>query len=193
MNTIQFGPRNGEQDPALARAAELPKDIAPPHDLWPAIAERLQDEPQRRAARAFGWPAALAAGLLVAAVSALLTWSLVREPAPVTAGAPRPDAAPVIVPVNYGSNSTLSAAELAARDELLVEFRRKLDQLSPQTRETVVRNLAVIQGAADEIGAALAQDPASGLLNELLLGTYKQELQLYSNVVTAGDDSTRRT
>ena len=29
-------------------------------------------------------------------------------------------------------------------------------------------------------GVALAQDPASGLLNELLIGAYKQELQLYS-------------
>ena len=43
-----------------------------------------------------------------------------------------------------------------------------------------MKNLAVIQTAANEIDAALAQDPASGMLNELLVGTYKQELQLYS-------------
>jgi hypothetical protein len=43
-----------------------------------------------------------------------------------------------------------------------------------------VKNLAIIQRAVDEIDAALAQDPASGLLNELLIGAYKQELQLYS-------------
>jgi hypothetical protein len=30
-------------------------------------------------------------------------------------------------------------------------------------------------------------------VNELLLGAYKQELQLYSKVVTAGDGTTRRT
>ncbi|MGH8249570.1 MAG: hypothetical protein ACREVI_02550 [Steroidobacteraceae bacterium] len=192
MTTIPFGPRNQDPDPVLARAGELPKDIAPPRDLWPSIAARLQEQPGRSGAGRFGWTAALAAGFLVAAVSALLTWGLMREPEPVTAGID-PAAAVAIVPVKYGSNSGLSAAEIAVRDELLVEFRRKVDQLSPQTREAVARNLAVIQRAADEIDAALAQDPGSGLLNELLFGAYKQELQLYSNVVTAGGGPTRRT
>lgn len=194
MTTIPFGPRNPEQDPALAKAAELPREIAPPRDLWPAIVARLDASDRRAPSRRLGWPAALAAGFLVASVSALLTWGLMREPAPVTdevlaGGAP----AAAIMPIDYGSNSELGATDLAARDELLGRFRERLDQLSPQTREAVVTNLAIIQRAADEIDAALAQDPASGLLNELLLGAYKQELQLYSKVVTSGDGSTRRT
>jgi hypothetical protein len=192
MTTLRFDPRNREQDPLLVKAAELPKDIAPAHDLWPGIAARLGEAPRRM--RTFGWPMAIAAGLLVAAVSALLTWGLMREPAPVPGPmAEVPAAATAIVPVNYGANSTLSAAQLATRDELLVQFRQRVEELSPQTREAVVKNLAIIQRAADEIDAALAQDPASGLLNELLFGTYRQELQLYSKVVTAGDGSTRRT
>jgi hypothetical protein len=171
MTTLPFGPRNREPDPLLARAAELPKDIAPPRDLWPAIAARLTATPQRAGLRALGWPAALAAGFLVASVSALLTWGLMREPGPAVAA---------ITPVQYGPNSALGANDLATRDQLLVQFRQRLDGLSPQTREAVVKNLAIIQRAADEIDAALAQDPASGLLSELLLGAYKQELQLYS-------------
>jgi hypothetical protein len=194
MNTVPFGPRNRETDPLLARAAELPKEIAPARDLWPAIAARLASAPQRAESRVFGWSAALAAGFLVASVSALLTWGLMREPDPAATGlADSAVSAPAIMPVNYGSNSALGAKELAARDELLVQFRARLDELSPQTRAAVVKNLAIIQRAADEIDAALAQDPASGLLNELLLGAYKQELQLYSKVVTAGDGTTRRT
>lgn len=177
MTTVPFGPRNREQDPLLARAAELPKDIAPPRDLWPAIAARLKATPQRAGLRALGWPGALAAGFVVASVSALLTWGLMREPdSAVATGLPT---AADIMPVQYGPNSGLGASEVATRDELLVQFRERLDELSPQTREAVVKNLAVIQRAADEIDAALAQDPASGLLNELLLGAYKQELQLY--------------
>jgi len=196
MTTLPFGPRNRGQDPLLVRAAELQKDIAPPHDLWPAIEARLASTPQRADIRARGWPAALAAGFLVASVSALLTWGLMREPDPAAGaglaagGAVTPAA---IVPVNYGSSPVLSATELAARDQLLVQFRQRLDELSPQTREAVVKNLAVIQRAVDEIVAALAQDPASGLLTELLLGAYRQELQLYSMVVTSGGGSTRRT
>lgn len=195
MTTLPFGPRNPEQDPLLAKAAELPQDIAPPRDLWPAIAARLAAERPRTAPRAFGWPMALAAGFLVASVSALLTWGLMREPDPASqAPLAGSSAAPSeIMPVNYGANSMLTAADLAARDQLLAQFRERLDHLSPQTREAVVNNLVIIQRAADEIDAALAQDPASGLLNELLLGAYKQELQLYSKVVTSGDGSNRST
>ena len=192
MTTLRFGDRNRDQDPLLAKAAELPKDIAPSHDLWPGIRARLDQAPQRE--RSFGWPMALAAGAAAAALSALLTWGLMREPAPQTpqlAG----DAAPPaeFVPVNYGANSAIGAEQLAARDALLVQFRQSLERLSPKTREAVVANLAVIQRAADEIDAALAQDPASGLLNQLLVGAYQQELQLYSKVVTTGGDITRRT
>lgn len=190
MTTLRFDPRGREQDPVLAKAAELPKEIAPARDLWPGIAARLGESP--KVVKSFGWPMALAAGLLVAAVSALLTWGVVRDPTPVQVADTRP-ADPAIVPVNYGTNSALTARELAARDELLVQFQSRLQSLSPQTRETVVRNLAVIQQAANEINAALAQDPASGLLNELLLDTYKRELQLYSKVVTAGGGTTRST
>ena len=191
MTTLLFDPRGREQDPILAKAAELPKEIAPAKDLWPGIAARLGES--QRSARSFGWPMALAAGLLVAAVSALLTWGLVREPAPPVQVARTQPADPAIVPVNYGTNSALSPAEIAARDALLVQFRQRLEELSPQTRTAVVNNLAIIQKAATEIDAALAQDPASGLLNQLLLGAYKQELQLYSKVVTAGGDTTRST
>ncbi len=191
MTTLRFDPRGREQDPLLAKAAELPKEIAPARDLWPGIAARLGESPQR--VRSFGWPMALAAGLLVAAVSALLTWGLVREPAAPVQVAETLPVDPAIVPVNYGTNSALRPSDLAARDELLVQFRRRIDELSPQTRDTVLRNIAVIQQAANEIDAALAQDPASGLLNQLLLDTYKQELQLYSKVVTAGGDTTRST
>ena len=182
MTTLPFGPRDREPDPLLAKAADLPKDIAPPRDLWPAIAARLTATPQRAGLRALGWPRALAAGFLVASVSALLTWGLMREPdrAADSEQAGSVATAPAIMPVNYGPHSGLGANDLATRDQLLFQFRQRLDGLSPQTREAVVKNLAIIQRAVDEIDAALVQDPASGLLNELLLGAYKQELQLYS-------------
>ena len=191
MNTIRFDPRGRDQDPVLTKAAELPKDVAPSRDLWPGIAARLNESPRRAAS--FGWPMALAAGLLVAAVSALLTWGLVREPAAPPVVADTRPADPAIVPVNYGKNSGLSPVEIATRDELLVQFQRRIESLSPATRTTVLKNLAVIQQAANEIDAALAQDPASGLLNQLLHDTYRRELQLYSKVVTAGGDTTRST
>lgn len=188
MTTIPFGPRRDE-DRLMARAGELQQDVAPPRDLWPGIQARLDEGERRPAPWSFGWPAALAAGFLVAAVSALLTWGLLREPAPV-AGTLAGGAEPAqFVPVAYGPNSGIGAAQLAARDELLPEFRRRFGQLAPATQAVVLKNLAVMQQAADEIDAALAADPASGLLNEMLAGTYRQELGLYSRVVTSGGGS----
>jgi hypothetical protein len=195
MNTIPFGPRNPPEDPLLAKAAELPKDVEPPRDLWPGIAARLGEPPREANDRGFRWPMALAAGFLVASVSALLTWNLARAPDPV---APTPVAATDyqaadVVPVSYGPNSGLTAQELTARDELVARFREKFTTLRPETRDAIVKNLAIMQAAADEIDAALAKDPASGMLKGMLVGTYKQELQLYSTVVTSGDGHTRRT
>ena len=199
MKTIPFG-HGPRKDPLLAQASNLPQEITPPRDLWPAIAAKLSEQ-SRAAPRQFGWTAALAAGFLVAALSALLTWGLMRDPDPATggnltgenllAGRAASQAAPL--PINYGPNSALGSVQLKARDDLLVQFRPRLDELPPETRETVVKNLAIIQRAADEIDAALAQDPASGLLNGLLLSTYQEELQIYSKVVIAGDALTRRT
>lgn len=200
-NTVPFGPRNPPEDKLLAKAAELPKEIAPDRDLWPGIAARLGEAPQAARGRGFRWPMALAAGFAVAAVSALLTWGVVREQGatgPVTAGTESPAVvaavpAPTdIVPVSYGPNSGLSATELAARDQLVARFRESFTTLKPETRVAIVKNLAIMQAAANEIDAALARDPASGMLKGMLVGTYKQELQLYSTVVTSGDGLTRR-
>ena len=195
MNTIQFGPRNPSEDPLLAKAAELPKDVEPPHDLWPGIAARLGEAPRATEPRGFRWPMALAAGFLVASVSALLTWSLMRAPDPAVL-TPVADAgvrASDIVPVNYGPNSGLTAQELVARDELVARFRETFATLRPETRAAIAKNLEIMQTAANEIDAALAKDPASGMLKGMLVGTYKRELQLYSTVVTSGDGLTRRT
>ncbi len=195
MNTVPFGPRNPPEDPLLAKAAELPKDVAPPRDLWPAIAARIGEAGAAPAKPAFRWPLALAAAFLVASVSALLTWGALRDPQPVSPPvvAQAPAGETDIVPVRYGPNSGLSAGELAVRDELLGQFRSAFVTLKPETRDAIVKNLAIMQTAADEIDAALAKDPASGMLKGMLFGTYKQELQLYSTVVTARDGLTRRT
>lgn len=194
-NTVPFGPRNPPEDKLLAKAAELPQEIAPARDLWPGIAARLGEAPQAAPDRGFRWPMALAAGFAVAAVSALLTWGVVRNQG-VTDGptiAQTQTPAPTdIVPVSYGPNSGVSAVELAARDQLVARFRESFTTLKPETRVAIVKNLEIMQKAANEIDAALAKDPASGMLKGMLVGTYKQELQLYSTVVTSGDGLTRR-
>ena len=196
MNTIPFGPRNEPPDPLLAKAAELPKDVAPARDLWPSIAARIA----RRAAAG-----TLAQLRLAGSARRGIPRRLGLGPADLGpdarhrsrgAAACRGHGEPTetaIVPVSYGPNSGLTAKEIVARDELLARFREKFDELKPETRVAIQKNIAIIQAAANEIDAALAKDPASGMLKSLLVGAYKQELQLYSTVVTSSDGLMRRT
>ncbi|MBM5812971.1 MAG: hypothetical protein FJ191_13585 [Gammaproteobacteria bacterium] len=187
MNIIPFR-RPAAREPLDEQLAALPRSIEPPRDLWPAIAARLGEQ-QRPAQRHWHWPTALAAGVAVAAVSAVLTWGLLRDSG--SAGGGRGE--PALLPVSYGPNSALGAEQLRTRDELLAQFRARVAELPPETRAAVLRNLTIIQHAADDIDAALAQDPGSGLLNQLLFGTYQEELRVYSQVITSGGDPSRRT
>lgn len=188
MKIIPFRRADRAPDPLDEQVARLSQEIEPPHDLWPAIAARLGEQ-QRPAPRHWHWPMALAAGVAVAAVSALLTWGLLRESGPVGGGGGEP----ALMPVSYGPHSGLDAGQLRTRDELLAQFRARVAELPPATREAVMNNLAIIQRAADDIDAALADNPGSGLLNQLLFGTYQEELRVYSQVITAGGDLSRRT
>jgi hypothetical protein len=189
MKIIPFRRADREREPLDDQLAALSRSIDPPRDLWPAIAARLGEQ-ARPAPRHRQWPMALAAGVAIAAVSAVLTWGLLREPGTI-GGSGTGDAA--LVPVSYGPNSALDAGQLQTRDELLAQFRERLAGLPPETREAVLKNLAIIQHAADDIDAALADNPGSGLLNQLLFGTYQEELRIYSQVITAGGDLSRRT
>jgi hypothetical protein len=54
--------------------------------------------------------------------------------------------------------------------------------LAPATRERVRADLATIRKANADISAALAQDPASPLLWQLLRNTWQQEINLYTSV-----------
>jgi hypothetical protein len=82
MTTLPFGPRNRETDSLLAKAAELPQDIAPARDLWPAIAARLMRCRARRVVHSIP-PRWLR---FWSHPPALLTGGLMREPVPAATG-----------------------------------------------------------------------------------------------------------
>lgn len=201
MSTIRFGRDERERDPLLREVGRLPRDIVPPGDLWPSIQARIEGEapgtaPARAAAPRLSWGWALAAGVAVASVSVLFTWLALRPPAdapvqPLAAQQPTPVEA--IQPVAYGRFARLGPEYLELRAQLLEQFRGRLGQLPDETRLRIEQDLAAIQQAADDIDAALAGDPASRLLNQLLLSTYQEELRLYSRVAAADAAAGRRT
>lgn len=197
MSTIRFGRSERERDPLLAKVAELPQSTEPGRDLWPQIRDRIAREAPGRqpATRGLSWQWALAAGAAIASVSVLFTWMAVQPPGrdPVTVASLPPPAAASLQPVSYGSYSRLGPEYVAVRGEMLQLFRARLAELPEETRARIEGDLAAIQRAADDIDAALAGDPASQLLNQLLLSTYQEEIDLYTSVAATAEDTGRRT
>ena len=198
MSTIRFGRNERERDPLLQKVGTLPREVEPPRDLWSDIRAQIEREERAPASAApvsaprglpgLSWGWALAAGVGVAAVSVLFTWLAVRVPAeaPSQLVAQQPALQPTPVeairPVVYGEYARLGPEYIELRAGMLERFKSRLAGLPGETRLRIEQDLAAIQKAADDIDAALAEDPASRLLNQLLLSTYQEELRLYSSV-----------
>ena len=59
---------------------------------------------------------------------------------------------------------------------------QRIATLPPSARAKLEFNLGEMRRAADEINAALAEQPGDPLLEELLLKTYQDELAMLSNI-----------
>jgi hypothetical protein len=185
----------------LAAAADLPREIRPPRDLWAGIDARLGDEPSaagidrdraiplaaRRVSRPAGLPAwalvaaALALVVVTAAVTSILTRNYDEAIALKLRGAG--DAAPPSAP-RAGSGDD-EARFLAASRELLAGLEAQ--DLSPETMEIVRRNLEVIDAAIAELHIALERDPGNGELTRMLLATYQQKIDLLEQAARSGE------
>jgi hypothetical protein len=174
-----------------AALRELPRGLEPARDLWPQIAARIEDvRAAAPVASRPGWRWQAAAAVLLVAGSSLLTATLLdrKEPAgqaavnaASTATVPAP-AGVVAMPAAFGPAGTLDPEYLAARQQLTQVLEQRIAALPPSTRAKLELNLGEMRRAADEINAALASQPGDPLLEELLLGTYQDELAMLANV-----------
>ncbi len=170
--------------------AQLPREQAPGRDLWPSIAVALQGNAPGSGSTARGsrspWPTAMAASVALAALLGALTWSVWHSTAPtLMATAPLPRSAALAQPVGF--ELPQDADYLAARAALERTFSERLAMLAPPTRARVQSDLEVIRKANADIRDALAHDPASPLLLQLLRSTWQQEINLYTTVAHATD------
>jgi hypothetical protein len=94
------------------------------------------------------------------------------------------------VPAAFGNNVRLDPGYVAARHQLTTMLQARLARMPPSTRAKLEVNLAEMRRAADEINAALAQQPGDPLLEELLLATYQDELAVLANVSQLTTDMT---
>ncbi len=163
-------------DKLMADAAKLAREIAPERDLWPGIEAAISTP--RRVRQPY--LAQAAAVLLLVAGSSFVTYSLMdKEPIiierPVSAGLQTEMA-------SYGGQFELSGEYMNARKDLQMQMDRELAKLSPHSRADVEQNLAVIRDAIVQINAALEREPGNALLQDLLLKTYREELDVMRKV-----------
>jgi hypothetical protein len=176
---------HGSSDARLDElTAQLPRDVAPPPDLWPAIRAELAPRSARTARWSAGWRLA-AAGLLVAASSSILTMFAVRageggRSAAVVATADGPSSQVRASPP-AGLPAHLVVAERGyARsiDALWRTLDERRDSLAPSTVATVERSLRIADSAIAEARTALEQDPANRVLADLLVSNYERKIDL---------------
>ena len=132
------------------------------------------------------WPLALAASVAVIGLALALCWSVLRERA-ATELLARSSVPPVTARTLVNFEPTHNADYVAARAELARVFNERLQLLAPATRTRVQADLETIRKAQEDIRAALAKDPASPLLLNLLQNTAQQEIQLYTSVNESTD------
>jgi hypothetical protein len=172
-----------------AKLRELPRALEPDRDLWPGIAAGLDcREPRSRRRR---WIAQAAAGLLLVAGSSLLTATLLDRGAADRTQSARVEPKPPPVagtgvfapmPAAFGPSVRLDPEYAAARRQLTDVLQARLERLPASTRSKLETNLGEMQRAAEQINAALAEQPGDPLLEELLLKTYQDELAVLANV-----------
>jgi hypothetical protein len=137
------------------RLRQLPREMDPPHDLWPGIAARLVRPAPRRLGPGLGLGLALAASLCLAL--GLAWWARPQAPA-------------------AGLQAGLMQSEARALDR---EYEAALAQLAAAPVPGPVEpGLVALDQSAAEIRAALDQDPESRLLLEQLRRTYARRLAL---------------
>jgi hypothetical protein len=173
----------------------LSPDVEPARDLWPYIESRLEQPasatPGNPSRRTWLWQAA--AAVLLVGGSSLLTAIVVKRGQEAPLAQQAPAAATVhATPAVFGPVQARSAEYEVAREQLSAMLQLKLANMPSSARYKLEANLAEMQRAAAEIGAALDQRPGDPLLEELLLNTYHDQLtmlavvnQLTSTNVTA--------
>ena len=166
----------------VRQAKLLDKELQPKNDLWPNIANKVRDLPQQEFNQfAYGrWmPFALAASMLIA-VGALsfagyTNYELQQQTHTAVVEEP--------------TVSLIEQPFMIARTSLLTKIATDEQQMSPDVRAVLKKNLKIIDDATREIHQALEDNPNDPFLTDALLLTRQKELRLLNQVTNQGLDS----
>jgi hypothetical protein len=190
---------NDPAPPKITRLGELPREIAPPHDGWPALEARLRQSGRPQAAveapqsdeaepARYRRPQLLRIVSLAAVLAAVLVgvsidrWILSpAHPVPPGVATQHVGSAGGGMTVAYVTDPRY----VREREALLRSLNARLAKLPPPTRKKVLQSLATIHQSMQQIQQALGREPGNALLQELLIDTYQDEMQVLSTVQEA--------
>ena len=148
---------------ALVSAAHaLPRDVAPPPEIWSALRTRVPVRPRRRPVLRF---VAAAAAVIVMA----LGLTIVLGPRNRLKGGKLPPP-PELVAVDMSYINTV--------EELRQSLDRARRAMSPATASAVDHSLGVVDTAIDETRKALFRDPSNQTLADILAANYQRKVEL---------------
>ncbi len=163
-------------DKLMKAAGQLSTQISPERDLWPGIAEAIATPAPKRWSPLFAQAAAVV--LLVGGSSAVTYMTMKDNISPTVIASPDM----IFEQASFGNRYYLGPGFQDARNTLVADLEVELDRLSPETRQDITSNLALVHSAIAEINGALEKEPENILLQERLLSTYREELALLRRV-----------
>ncbi len=173
----------------LRDAGALPRDIQPPHDLWPEIDSRIEEEAETKPLRlktrslwSARYPLAAAAVLLIVASSAVTTVVLRSRPPQSTTRLPIASAESRAAISLISQWQATEGEYLRASAELLEALDAVRGSLAPEVAQLIDDNLKLIDEAIRESRAALESDPTNDELMEMLSATYTKKLEVLQQV-----------
>ena len=176
----------------ISSLRDLPRDIAPPRDLWQAIEARISSEknaassaPPQRSGRTVRLRVLAAAAVLAALAVGI--W-IGRAMLPVPSAGPGLSASntPAVEPGAFHAAYVMDSRYLQQRAQLVKNLESRLAALPPESRAKVVASLQTINDSKRDLEAELGKDPSNALLQELLVNTYQDEMRVLTAVHEAG-------
>jgi len=194
---------------AVVAAARDVADAPPAADLWPGIARRIAERGRRPQVvpiesrtgprrLTFSIPQLVAASLAVALLSAAAVWTALREPDTGVVGSPGVATAPAdpsgagALVSDGGSGGTPAA--FAEYEAAVADLERLLDEIAddidPESRRAIDRNLAIIDQAIQQTRGALEADPDDVYLNTHLASTMQRKIDVLQEATRLARAST---
>lgn len=185
--------REVDEKELLRRIAELPREIPPPHDPWPAIAARIH-RTDRRSTRsgpgAWLWQAA-AASLVVAVAAGLLLGPRWGEPppSPEISAVAKPEAGDWRLPASLAA----SEAEYQAAFREFIAVGRARQGLSPETIQRIEAGWADLRATESALTAALEESPGNAFLTGRMMELRARQLGFLQQLAALDQDYRRLT